>query len=410
MLSWLKKYNIMLKLLSVLAAVVLWFFVMSVINPEVTRTFRDVKVTIHGETELRDNRELSIVSEKDLVLDVTLGGSRNEILNLEKSDIELICDVSKVTGDGLNKITCTVELPSSDIVVKNQNDLKADIVFDKIIEKELTVVFVPTGSPGENLSLGTAVISPSVITVRGAATELAEIAQASVTAEVSAMTDTQALTLPVSLTGRDGKPKTLVYSSYLPDSVDITVPILLAKDIPLRVNFTAGGGLTENEVSYTINPVSVRLIGERSIIEGIEYLSLGMVDLDGIIAESDILKNIYLPSGTHSLSDSMATIHVQVKDQTTVEIELTDIELRGENNKYNVALPVGERISVRLRGNSKLLSSLTAEDISAHIDITSLQITAAGQLEAPVYVELGARVNAEIIGEKYTATVTVTRK
>ena len=52
MIKWLKKYNIMLKFLSVIAAVVLWFFVMSVINPEITTTYRNVKVTLNGVTEL----------------------------------------------------------------------------------------------------------------------------------------------------------------------------------------------------------------------------------------------------------------------------------------------------------------------------------------------------------------------
>ena len=52
MIAWLKKYQVLNKLLVLLAAILFWFIVMSVINPDIEISFSNVKVTINGVTEL----------------------------------------------------------------------------------------------------------------------------------------------------------------------------------------------------------------------------------------------------------------------------------------------------------------------------------------------------------------------
>ena len=101
---------------------------MTVINPDISMDISDVKVTIKGETEMLYNREYSILSSTDISVNVKLKGKRNAILGLKKSDVEVIADVSQISGDGENVIQCEVSTPySEDITVTNRSDLKITV-------------------------------------------------------------------------------------------------------------------------------------------------------------------------------------------------------------------------------------------------------------------------------------------
>ena len=80
MIAWLKKYQVLNKLLVLLAAILFWFIVMSVINPDIEISFSNVKVTINGVTELYDRMNYSILSDTDMTMDVRLRGKRNVVL------------------------------------------------------------------------------------------------------------------------------------------------------------------------------------------------------------------------------------------------------------------------------------------------------------------------------------------
>lgn len=405
MIKWFKKYNIMLKIVSIIAAIVLWFFVMSVINPDITTTYRDVKVTLKGVTELYESREYSIVSDKNMMLNVKLRGSRNDILKLDKSDIEVICDVSEITGDGENRIDCTVITPNTNISVANRNELKVTVVVDKITEKEIPVNVEFEGELGENLSLGEKELSPSKITVKGPKSEINSISHALVKTDISDLEESVTKTLPVFVIGNDGNELTLVYSQLLTKTVDVSIPVYLTKEVPLSASIIPGGGLTENDVNMTITPSRIKLIGERNVIEEIQSISIGMIDLKDIIDSKQKQMDILLPAGTKCFNDSIASVSVTVKDITIKSIDITDIEIRGTLNGYDISLKQDEKITVRLKGNETLLNSLNPTDISAYIDANSLIIDNNGQYEVAVNVELIPDVNAIVIDDNYEATV-----
>lgn len=408
MMKWLKKYNILLRLLSLVGAIILWFFVMSVINPDITITFKGVKVTFKGQSQLLESRNFSILSSTDVTLDVSLRGKRNDILKIKKSDVYLECDVSGITSDGENIVYCTTPSLNSDITVINKSNLKVTVVADTYKEKEIQVYCAVKGTDklGDNLSAGTPEPVPATVTVKGAQTEVNSISHALATVDVSGMTDSQTVNLPLTVIVNNGNELTLKYSKLMTEAVDVKVPIYLEKDIPLSVNINPGGGLTENEVLTSISPASIRLKGERSDVENIERLSLGMIDLEGINSEAVFTKAINIPSRTSCVgNDSIATINVQVKDITTKSIEISNIELRGSAGKYRATLAPGEKVTVRVKGNATLLNAITAENISAFVDLTSLLITKEGQYEAAVTAELTAAVNAEVLDDNLTATV-----
>ncbi len=408
MIAWLKKYQVLNKLLVLLAAILFWFIVMSVINPDIEISFSNVKVTINGVTELYDRMNYSILSDTDMTMDVRLRGKRNVVLGLKKSDIELICDVSQISGDGENRILCSVNTPDGDITVVNRSDLIATIRVDKITEKQFDILPETTGTLAENLRPGPIELSQQSVTVRGPTVELSTISHAVVMLPLDDLTTSSTMQVPIQLVNSTGDVVGLTYSQLLTKTVEAYLPVQMIKELPLRITLNAGSGLTDQEVDTVITPSKITVIGERSAVEEIEYLSLGMIDLEGIGDGLTTEKDFVLPSGISCMSDRVsATVMVTVKDIVVKSYALTDIQFFGVPEHYRVEL-IDQSINVRLRGNAALLEKITANDFLAAVYFQDLDIHAEGLQVVPVNVTFKQSVNASLVDSAYNVTVNVT--
>lgn len=399
MIRWVKKYNIHLKIGATFTSIVLWIFVMSVINPEVTITFNSVKVTVNGATELFQRMSYSILSDTNISLDVTLRGKRNVILSLKKTDIEVICDVSQIAIDGENRIICSVVTPNADITVMNPNDMKATVVVDKIIEKNIDIKHEMLGTLEEGLSLGLPELQAITAKVKGPSTEINAISHGLISHDISELSESQLLTLPVNLIGDNGEIIELPNIQILDKTVDVFVPVYMLKEMPLKVTLNYGGGLSSDDIDVKITPSKVVLVGDKASLAEIEYLSLGMIDLDGIGDGITTEKQFVLPSGIDCLTDrTSATVELSVKDIIIKEYIIENIVIRGTNELFDV-LPEEDFISIRLRGNSRLLSTVKSDDISVNINISGVEIIDEGYYIMPAIVGIKPAFNIAVIGE-----------
>ncbi len=410
MVAWLKKYRIFNKLLVLIAAILFWFIVMSIINPDIEISFSDVKVTLNGVTELYDRMNYSILSDTDMTMDVRLRGKRNAVLSLKKSDIELICDVSQISGDGENRILCTVNTPDSEITVVNRSELIATVRVDKITERQFEILTDTTGQLEENLRIGDIELSQQTVTVRGPTVEISSISHAIVSVPLDGITDSSTVQVPIQLVNSVGETVVLSYSQLMTKNISAYVPIHMVKELPLRITLNAGGGLTEEEVETVITPSKITVVGERSAIEEIEYLSLGMIDLEGIGDGITREKDFVLPSGISCLSDrSSATVMISVQDITVKPFVLSNIQIYGADHAYQIEL-IDKSITVRLRGNAALLDRISASDFSAAIYLQDIEITSEGLLSVPVDVTFLQPVNATLVENEFTVKINVSSK
>lgn len=74
------KYNSKIKIISLLSAMVLWMYVMAIVDPEETKLFENIPVTITNKNELNE-RDLVIYPEQDLTTNIYVTG---KLSNLKK--------------------------------------------------------------------------------------------------------------------------------------------------------------------------------------------------------------------------------------------------------------------------------------------------------------------------------------
>ena len=82
------KKNTRIKLISLLNAIVLWMYVMAVVDPEDTKLFENIPVTVTNTQELEDDN-LVVYPESNLVTDIYITGKLSDLQKISKDDINV---------------------------------------------------------------------------------------------------------------------------------------------------------------------------------------------------------------------------------------------------------------------------------------------------------------------------------
>ena len=82
------KRNTRIKLIALFTAIVLWMYVMAVVDPEDTKLFENVPVTVTNTDELQGD-DLVVYPQSDLVTDIYITGKLSDLQKISEEDIHL---------------------------------------------------------------------------------------------------------------------------------------------------------------------------------------------------------------------------------------------------------------------------------------------------------------------------------
>ena len=89
------KKKILMALLSLVLSFALWLYVITVVSPGSDDTFYDIPVIFTSETTLTE-RELIITDVLTEDVTLKLEGNRSDLVLLDRSNIEVIADLSRI--------------------------------------------------------------------------------------------------------------------------------------------------------------------------------------------------------------------------------------------------------------------------------------------------------------------------
>ena len=105
-----KKNKFLTAVLSVVIALGLWVYVVTVVKPESTDTYYNIPVVLEGESLLSD-RNLMIVEGKDTMVTMELFGNRTDLDKVNSSNITLIADLARIYEAGEVELTYSHRFP-----------------------------------------------------------------------------------------------------------------------------------------------------------------------------------------------------------------------------------------------------------------------------------------------------------
>ena len=384
-----RKLNIVPKIVCLLLAVLIWYYVMQVENPDYQQTFTGVKVTLVNTDELT-NRGLSIFNGTNYIADLTVSGKKSVISSYTSDDITIRADVLKnYTSPGMQTVDLEVSLPAGLTLVDQDNSISV-FVDEKTSRKftlEIDQLTKNSATITDDYEAGAIIADPAEITVKGPKTVMDDIDRAVVKADFSQfgkLENTISTEGTVCLYDKDGNEVSNVYIENPYPTVKLTQPILLEKDVVLNVTFK-NGFYNGTNVATAAVPSSVRIKGNASDIRNVSSIDLPPIDEKTIDKDKTTVTVPLETSELYTVVGDVTSAEVTVTNlgTTTSSYRVTNLTVVGDGGKFTVA---DDYVDVTLRGPAGTLSGISANDITLKCDLGNYSDPPEGEYSASVVI------------------------
>jgi YbbR domain-containing protein len=398
---------------SILASVALWMFVEFMENPDIES--REVSVPVEFvNRDLVGDRQLVITELSSESLALKFSGKRSTITELNRGGaVRVTVDLAQIKGSGQNKLDYNViygtEVDVDGLAIIYRSENYITVTVEAVYKKDVPISGSYTagniamdGYQAEQMRF-----APEMVTVSGPESVVARVEKAMVYVQRENLTKTVVEDMPYTLLDADGVPVPTDELELSRDTVTVTIPIKMVKDVPLSVKFSYGAGATEENVTYKITPETVKLAGEPDALN-LNYVLLGTIDLTRFETFSTSTFQIILPNETQNLTgETSATVTVSIAGLETMHLSATDIQAVNVTEGYRANV-ITQSLDVTIRGKAETLELIRPENVHIVADLTDLgDTTGTYAVPARVYVD-GDFKDADVgaIGE-YKVTVTL---
>lgn len=368
-------------LLSLAVAFLLWYYVISVVSPGSTETVYDIPVVFEGETVLTEDRGMMITSDANAVtVDLTLSGNRTDLAKVNKGNITIKVDLAKVYDPGEHELSYTWvfpgDVPQGALTVESKYPEAVKLAVEKRVRKPVDVRVNFTGSAAANFMADTEnrVLDYPTVNVSGPSSVIDLIDHAKIDVDLTGRMESISENFRYTLCDADGRPVDVEMVTTDVGEIHLDVKIIRIKQIPLTMMLNYGGGALEDTVEVTIEPANITVSGSEMLLEDLEFIQLGALDLSLMEENVEATYAISIPEGITNLSErTEAKVTVKFKDLAIKELEINKINMVGIPAGMEAEL-LNQVLKVRLRGPAAVMDSLKPENVAVTVDFSGKEI------------------------------------
>lgn len=385
--------------ISILVAIAVWLYVDIGQATTVKTRVRDVPVEFAYENSVLADRGLMLLSGYDTTIDLKIEGPRRELWKLDKEAIRIVADTSSITETGVQALSYQVIFPDN----ISRNDLKVEasaytvtVTVGELYTKEVPVVCQIEGDLASGFYGETVLLDPETLTLRGQRDDLLNVSYAKIVLDVSGASKTVIQGIAYTLYDYNDVPVENDRIRTGTRMIQATLPVYTTKEVPLTIRFIEVPGSTEDTMDCTIVPGSVTLAGEKSVLDTIDEILLGEIYLQDLKSSQTVVYPVPVPEGTTMVGGPVeATATIVVTGVTEKTMAVAVFVLPDAPEGFQVT-PVTESLNIVLRGLTKEIEALKAENIIVTADLSG--ITAEGNYTVPVTVEVSGFDNVSAKG------------
>lgn len=389
--------------MSLLISLIIWVFITSVESDEHTETFRGVRVEIVGDDILRDSRNLVVTDLDTNTVTLVITGPRRIVGSLSSSDLVAQIDVSKLTQAAYSSLQYDIQYPSgidtSKLSVTRRTPSTVNFMVSQLTTKTVPVRGGFEGTLAEGYTAETPVFEPSSVTITGPEAYIKDISYAWVTFG-SGMTVDSTYTVDTGyrLMNEAGEECSTEYLSFSTETVNATLPMLEIKEVNLGLDVIEGAGATKANTKITIEPSTIMLAGDSSILSGMNRIILDTIDLTDFASTYTETYNIPLNNDLKNLTGvTEAKVTVEIIGLETKTFRIRNISCINAAAGSAVEI-ITEELDVVIRGTAEQLEQIKSENIRAVADLTDFKDSTGSYMPTvKIYVDGFTDVGA--IGE-----------
>lgn len=411
--------KILYMVVSVLLAIVLWFYVTSLDGNESTKTIKNIPVTFTG-VDVLEERNLMIVGSIPTAT-VEVRATPTVLAKLTDSTISLNVNVSQITEASEYRLAYTATLPSG----VSQNDVEfvsgytGNVTFTvaRFVTREVDIRGQFVGTAAEGYLPGGSdefIFAPKKLTISGQAGMVNQVDHVLVSVGGEQLDHDVSGEFSYQLIGVSGEPLEDLDVTCSEESIYVTYPIWATAEIELDLKFIPGGGVSEDTVRYTMTNDRITVAGTKDAVAAITdgSITLATIHLATVNDGDELTFAVPLADELRNISGiTEVTIKFTLPHLVTKTLYATDISCINLPDGWKAQL-VTQVLPVEVRGSAAMLSDVSEDSIRVVADMKDVNLV-AGQHTVPVKIYLdsvGSAGEVGVIGSEHKVVVALSKK
>lgn len=398
-----KRRKVFYILLSVLIASMVWFYVNN--SEEVRINVHSVPVEfLNEDTTLADKGLMLVNGEEDVTVDLQLKVPRRLMFNFDTSQIRLVSDLSSITYAGKQSVTFNILFPSSistrDVSVESPTVRTVQVEIGELQKRNIEIRYKVIGNVAEGYIAGAVQLNPAELQIRGQQADIMQVSYAQVMLNIENATSTVVELLDYQLYDYTDQPITNKNIHPTSEQIQVTMPVMTVKDVPLKINFVETAGSRLESFTWSLSHNSITLSGDASQIASIDEIELGTLALEDLHADEVFDYDIPIPEGVNNLSGiTSVTLTIGASNVETREVEATSFSYENFNGSGEVTI-VTSSLPVTLRGTAADLAVISDRQVRVIADLSDIAAD-SGSYTVPARIvvdgyDIGAVGNYEV--------------
>lgn len=400
--------------ISLLAAICLWIYVITVVNPDGEITIDNIPVSFTGAEVLREDHDLLIAGDYTEFVSVRFSGKNSDLKRLEQNsdEIKAVVDVTNIRSTKTYSRGYTVTLPVSlqdaDIQVADRTPSSISFSMENQITRQIPVRCDFSGVEiAEGYMMDSTGFDYDYVTVEGRQSVVETIECASISMSRTNVDRSIKEEVPFTLQNSAGESIDPAGLEMSVDAIEVSVGVVMYKDVPLEVTIIDGGGATGSDVTREIVPKYVTISGGADVLDGLNKIDLGTVDLSKMIANVETMPfPIMIPNEAKNVSgeeEALVTIEIKNKEIAVVRVSNITFKNVAEGMEPNV---ITQQLPVTIRASAADIGKISSNNVRAVADMA--EFTQAGGYQVPVSIYIDGYADAGYVGE-YSIAVTLSK-
>ena len=356
--------NTKIKIISLLSAIVLWMYVMAVVDPEDTKLYENIPITI---TNLNEIKDLGLVVDPDdnLVTSVYIKGKLSDLQKISANNIDVYGTVSNPI-EGQNQLYLRASVND-----KVTTEFKSDTIvinLEKSIEEEKNITVNITGVYKDNVDKVDLDKTKVVVSGPRSSVDSVKYVQATFDANKESV-DTKSTELE--LKALDSEMNEVDHVTLEFNTVTAKVSYFQQKQVKINPIFSSNESNLVQDQDFTIIPSEINIKGKSDVINNIDSINTKIINVDELGTNNKIV-DLDIPDGINADKDSV-TIKLINKNKTknsTFIYSRDDISLL--NNEEDVSIndfeiPDDIIVKIQYDNNSDRISK---NDLKLYLDLS----------------------------------------
>lgn len=390
------------KILSVVIALLLWVYVVGEINPTTTKRFDNIPVKLLN-TENHASKGFVALNAEDFAVSLTVEGKRADILSLKLENILVTADLFGYYGLGENYVNVNVELPNG-ITLVESNPSKLKVIIDELISENKPVKITYTGELAEDVEPGQISVMPESLEIKGARSIVEQVAYIGAEVGTDQLSD-ESTTIKAKALAYNGAGEIVNGVKLAENTITVSAKLTNTKTVPLLVGIL-GEESPDLQITTFDIPKTVKIRGDKAVIDQIEELSAKEIDLNDYKVSADIPLEVFLPEGVElaeATESLVAKLVIKGLSSKSFEYNTSVIRIDGLATGFAAEI-VPSNLIVSVADKDVVLNQINSTDIVISINLQGLL---AGTHQVPVKAMIDEASNNITIGPKEVSVIVV---